>query len=90
MINPLSSLGATLSTGKVGAVSKPSAVSSAKAAKSGEASAPTPAADLAALGPPVDVDKVSRIRAAIANGSYTIDVQAIASRMVDYDLPGAQ
>lgn len=90
MINPLSSLGATLPTGKVGAVAKTSAVSATKAARSEETAAPTPAADLAALGPPVDVDKVSRIRAAIANGSYTIDVQAIASRMVDADLPGAQ
>lgn len=47
---------------------------------------PNPAADLAASGPPVDIDKVARIRAAILNGSYALDIQAIAKRMVDIDI----
>ncbi|WP_165799678.1 flagellar biosynthesis anti-sigma factor FlgM [Sphingomonas oleivorans] len=58
-------------------------------ARNGMAKAATssPAADLAASGPPIDSDKIAAIRAAIANGSYRIDPQAIASKMVDLDLP---
>lgn len=52
--------------------------------------APNPAADLAAAGPPVDAGKVATIRAAIADGSYRIDANAIAGRMVDLDLPQSQ
>jgi len=86
MINPLSS-SALSATGKVGAVARTAPVSAAKSARTEAADAPSPAADMAALGPPVDTDKVTRIRTAIANGSYTLDVQAIAARMVDFDLP---
>jgi negative regulator of flagellin synthesis FlgM len=43
---------------------------------------PNPAAELAASGPPVNTDKVAQVRAAIANGSYNIDIQAIANRMI--------
>lgn len=52
-----------------------------------EAAVSNPASELASSGPPVDADKVARIRAAIASGAYTIDVQAIAARMVELDLP---
>jgi negative regulator of flagellin synthesis FlgM len=52
-----------------------------------KSAAPNPAADLAAAGPPVDAGKVAAIRAAIADGSYRVDPQAIADRMVDLDLP---
>ena len=48
----------------------------------------SPAAALAAQGAPVDTDKVARIRAAIANGSYAVDPQAIAEKMFALDLPG--
>ncbi len=48
--------------------------------------APNPAAELAASGPPVDTDKVAKIRAAILNGSYSLDIQAIANRMVEIDI----
>ncbi|WP_156680345.1 flagellar biosynthesis anti-sigma factor FlgM [Sphingomonas profundi] len=48
--------------------------------------APNPAADIARAGPPVDTDKVAKVRAAIANGSYNLDIQAIASRMIDIDI----
>lgn len=89
MINPLSSSGATTATAKVAAVSKTAAVLPAKAARAEATDAPKPAADLAGLGPPVDADKVSRIRNAIASGAYTLDVQAIAARMVDFDLPAS-
>ena len=61
----------------------------ARAAGAADSEAPvsTPASELAASGPPVDADKVARVRAAIASGAYSIDVQAIAARMVDLDLP---
>ncbi len=49
-----------------------------------------PAARLAAEGPPIDSAKVDAIRAAIADGTYKIDPQAIADRMIDADLGGAR
>jgi negative regulator of flagellin synthesis FlgM len=52
-----------------------------------EAAVPNPVAELVAQGAPVDMDKVSRLRAAIAEGSYKIDPQAIADRMMALDLP---
>jgi len=53
-----------------------------------EDAAPTsPAADLAASGPPVDSARVAEIREAIAAGIYKADPQAIASKMIALDLP---
>ena len=46
-----------------------------------------PVAELAASGPPIDTDKVAAIRAAIAEGRYPIDPQAIARKMIELDLP---
>jgi len=46
-----------------------------------------PAADLAALGAPVDAKKVAEIRAAIAEGRYPVDPDAIAEKMITLDLP---
>ena len=46
-----------------------------------------PAADLASSGPPIDSAKIAAIRAAIAEGRYPIDPQAIAEKMVELDLP---
>lgn len=43
-------------------------------------------ADLVALGPPVDGDKVSALREAIAQGRYRADPEAIAERMIADDL----
>ncbi len=43
-------------------------------------------ADLVALGPPVDSDKVSALRQAIGDGSYRADPEAIADRMISADL----
>lgn len=42
--------------------------------------------DLVALGPPVDGDKVSALRQAIAEGRYRVDPEAIAERMIAADL----
>lgn len=47
----------------------------------------TPAARFARLGPPIDVTRVSEIRAAIANGSYTVDADRLAAAMLALDLP---
>jgi negative regulator of flagellin synthesis FlgM len=41
---------------------------------------------LVALGPPVDTDKVSALRTAIAEGRYRVDPDAIADRMIAADL----
>lgn len=47
----------------------------------------TPAARFAKLGPPIDVTRVGEIRAAIANGSYTVDADRLAAAMLALDLP---
>ncbi|MFT3965856.1 MAG: flagellar biosynthesis anti-sigma factor FlgM [Sphingobium sp.] len=61
---------------------------SAPAARTAEGAAMTsPAARLAQDGAPVDVDKIARIKAAIASGNYPVDADAIADRMVELDLP---
>ncbi len=49
----------------------------------------SPATALAASGPPVDADRIAALRAAIADGSYRIDADAIADRMIALDLPAA-
>jgi negative regulator of flagellin synthesis FlgM len=33
------------------------------------------------------MDKISKIKAAIASGNYPVDADAIADRMVELDLP---
>ncbi len=43
-------------------------------------------ADLVGMGAPVDSDKVSEIRQAIAEGRYKVDPEAIAERMIAADL----
>lgn len=53
-----------------------------------EKSAPTTiVAEILAPGAPIDVDRVSALRQAIAEGRYAIDPQAIADRMIAADLP---
>ncbi len=47
----------------------------------------TPAGRFAKLGPPIDVNRVSEIRAAIADGSYTVDADRLAAAMLALDLP---
>ncbi len=44
-------------------------------------------ADLVGMGAPVDGDKVSAIRQAIAEGRYAVNPEAIAERMIAADLP---
>ncbi|HEX7853615.1 MAG TPA: flagellar biosynthesis anti-sigma factor FlgM [Sphingobium sp.] len=60
----------------------------ATAARAAESAAMTsPAARLAQDGPPIDTDKIARIKAAISSGNYPVDADAIADRMVELDLP---
>lgn len=47
----------------------------------------TPAARLSKLGPPIDMNHVKDIRAAIASGSYTVDADRLAAAMLAHDLP---
>lgn len=48
---------------------------------------PSPVARMAAEGAPVDMDRVARIKAAIAQGNYPVDPNKIAERMIALDLP---
>jgi len=74
----------------------PAAAKAAGAAKTAKAeTAPTPArAELSELATaardaasaPVDAARVAELRAAIANGSYKVDPEQIARKMVDLDL----
>jgi len=68
--------------GAAAAAASPLAVETAKIEKPSN-----PAADLAALGAPVDAQKVADIRAAIAEGRYPVDPKAIAEKMLALDLP---
>jgi negative regulator of flagellin synthesis FlgM len=52
-----------------------------------EAAPPSPAAALAASGPPVDGARIAELRQAIASGAYRADPQEIAARMIALDLP---
>lgn len=47
----------------------------------------SPAARVAQQGAPIDMDKISKIKAAIASGNYPVDPEAIADKMVELDLP---
>lgn len=49
----------------------------------------TPAARLSALGPPIDLNRVGEIRAAIAQGTYTVDADRLAAAMIALDLSKA-
>lgn len=61
----------------------------ASTATTEEAAPASPAALLAAEGAPIDSAKVDSIKAALANGTYSINPRAIADRMMALDLPGS-
>lgn len=65
----------------------PVATPTAPPAATAERVVTTPAARLAQQGAPIDMDKISKIKAAIASGNYPVDADAIADRMVELDLP---
>ena len=66
----------------------PVAKTDSSSPRSEAAGAGSAVADLVAAGPPVDSDKVARIRAAILEGRYPVDPVKIAERMIEIDLPG--
>ncbi len=89
MINGIGKSGAErLELHRAGAGQGPAAAAPSSIAPSGERSAGVGGvvASLVGMGPPVDSDKVSAIRQAIAEGRYTVDPEAIAERMIAADL----
>lgn len=65
-----------------------SAVASTRAAGDDTAVRQSQASAIAGEGAPVDQAKVDSIRAAIADGSYIIDPEKLANRMIAMDLFG--
>lgn len=55
-------------------------------ASTGETAVSTSIASMAAQGAPVDMERVSAIKQAIASGNYPVDANAIAERMIELDL----
>ena len=77
-----------IDTARSGAAQRTAAPAKVDNAPKASAAAPSLAADLvSAMGPPLDMKKIEAIRAAISEGRYAIDPQAIADKMVDTDLP---
>ncbi len=88
MVTPISNSGPAKVDKQPGVTVPPVAVDDKRNPKV-EASS-TPAARFAKLGPPIDVNRVNEIRAAIANGSYTVDADRLAAAMLALDLPETQ
>ena len=87
MINSIGPGGTgTVETVRNQGVQKSAPVEKTAASTPVETTLPKPVAELVSSGPPVDVDKVAKVRAMIANGSYNLDIQAIANRMIDIDI----
>jgi negative regulator of flagellin synthesis FlgM len=76
---------AALRSGGTGAVS---AISRVRASQDETAIRQSDAAVIAGEGAPIDQAKVDSIRAAIADGSYLIDPQKLAQKMIALDLFG--
>ena len=66
---------------------KPADLLSSSDMSEASGASPTPAARMAALGAPIDSDRIAEIRAAIASGNYPVDPARIADRMLALDLP---
>jgi flagellar biosynthesis anti-sigma factor FlgM len=85
MVTPISNSGpAKVETQRI--VSLPPVPVDGKRERKVESSS-TPAARFAKLGPPIDVNRVNEIRAAIASGTYTVDADRLAAAMLALDLP---
>ena len=86
MVSPISgSAPGAVDTQRLVKASPAPATSNRKTSIEGTAS--TPAARLASLGPPIDVTRVGEIKAAIAQGTYTVDADRLAAAMLALDLP---
>jgi negative regulator of flagellin synthesis FlgM len=68
---------------------RPAAPVSGSTAGSAASASASPVARMAAEGAPVDMDRISAIKAAIASGNYPVDPSRIAERMLALDLPSA-
>lgn len=85
MLTPISNSGPAKVDPKPVAASLPEQIGGKTERKVGGSD--TPAARFAKLGPPIDVTRVSEVRAAIANGNYTVDADRLAEAMLALDLP---
>lgn len=63
---------------------------SSEAASDTAPSVSTPAARMAAQGAPIDMERIARVKQAIASGNYPVDPEKIAEKMLDLDLPAAK
>jgi flagellar biosynthesis anti-sigma factor FlgM len=92
MINGIGvSSGSTLG---IGTTSTPRGEGAAKvkpsnAALEDKGAVSTTVTQITALGAPVDVDRITALRNAIKGGSYRIDPQAIAGKMISADMGGS-
>ncbi len=89
MINSIGSSGASLSG--IGTAAAPRGEGAAKTAKptssiEDRGAVSTTVSQLAAQGAPIDMDRVSALKAAIRAGTYKADPQAISRAMISGDL----
>lgn len=70
-------------------VNRTAAVQPAAVGNAPVAAVKTPAAEMAALGAPVDEAKIAAIKAAIAEGHYAIDSKRIVEAMIGFERGGA-
>lgn len=88
MINGIGSSTSSLLGTALSGAQRTDAASRTTTAKTGGTTASTIIAQMAADGAPVDIDRVGALRAAIKAGTYKVDPEAIASKMVDLDITG--
>lgn len=79
-------IGATRKGGATEKAVEASATSTAADNTVRNAPAMTSFAQTAAASPPIDEGRVAAIRDALANGSYVIDVDKLAAKMLELDL----
>jgi negative regulator of flagellin synthesis FlgM len=77
----------TRATAQAASTAQTAATSDNSTAVVAEQATASPVTRVAAQGAPLDTDKISRIKAAIASGNYPVDADAIADKMVELDLP---
>lgn len=88
MVTPIGSLAPSRTVDQLRTEAPKAGVAARAVEADAGVSAPTnPAAAMAAQGAPIDSAKVASIKAALASGSYRIDPQAIAAKMIAQDLP---
>lgn len=76
-------------TGQARPAAKASSLPATPSAETEELAA-NPSARMAAQGAPIDIERVARVKQAIAAGNYPVDPEKIAEKMLDLDLPIAR